>query len=65
MLIENQISLKQICDQEGLILNLDNIEPFSHWITPKIEIKRFDTRFFIAYIPSKQTESYHQLAKCQ
>ena len=58
MLIENQISLKEICDQEGLILNLDSIEPFSHWITPKIEIKRFDTRFFIAYIPSKQTEKH-------
>ena len=52
MLIENQISIKEICHQEGLLLNLDSIEPFSHWITPKIEIKRFDTSFFIAYIPS-------------
>ena len=39
MLIENQISFKEICHQEGLLLNLDSIEPFSHWITPKIEIK--------------------------
>ena len=37
---------------------LKNIEPFSHWITPEIEIKRFDTRFFIAYIPAKQTEKH-------
>ena len=41
-----------------MILNLDSIEPFSHWITPDIEVKRFDTRFFIAYIPSKQTEKH-------
>ena len=58
MLLENKISLFEICKKENLSLNLNNIEPFSHWITPEIEIKRFDTRFFIAYIPSKQTERH-------
>ena len=58
MLLENKISLLEICKKENLSLNLNNIEPFSHWITPEIEIKRFDTRFFIAYIPGKQTERH-------
>ena len=58
MLLENKISLFEICKKENLSLNLNNIEPFSHWITPEIEIKRFDTRFFIAYIPSNQTERH-------
>ena len=58
MLLENEISLFEICEKENLSLNLKNIEPFSHWITPEIEIKRFDTRFFIAYIPAKQTEKH-------
>jgi len=58
MLLENKISLFEICKKENLSLNLNNIEPFSHWITPEIEIKRFDTRFFIAYIPEKQTERH-------
>ena len=58
MLLENKISLFEICKKENLSLNLNNIEPFSHWITPEIEIKRFDTRFFIAYIPAKQTEKH-------
>ena len=58
MLLENKISLLEICKKENLSLNLNNIEPFSHWITPEIEIKRFDTRFFIAYIPAKQTERH-------
>ena len=58
MLLENEISLFEICEKENLSLNLKNIEPFSHWITPEIEIKRFDTRFFIAYIPAKQTERH-------
>ena len=43
MLLENKISLLEICKKEDLSLNLNNIEPFSHWITPEIEIKRFDT----------------------
>ena len=58
MLLENEISLFEMCEKENLSLNLKNIEPFSHWITPEIEIKRFDTRFFIAYIPAKQTEKH-------
>ena len=58
MLLENKISLLEICKKENLSLNLNNIEPFSHWITPEIEIKRFDTRFFIAYIPANQTERH-------
>ena len=58
MLLENRISLLEICKKENLSLNLNNIERFSHWITPEIEIKRFDTRFFIAYIPAKQTERH-------
>ena len=58
MLLDNKISLLEICKKENLSLNLNNIEPFSHWITPEIEIKRFDTRFFIAYIPAKQTERH-------
>lgn len=58
MLLENKISLFEICKKENLSLNLNNIEPFSHWVTPEIEIKRFDTRFFIAYIPAKQTERH-------
>jgi len=58
MLLENKISLLEICKKENLSLNLNNIEPFSHWVTPEIEIKRFDTRFFIAYIPAKQTERH-------
>ena len=40
--------------KEDLILSTTNIAPLSHWITPNIESRRFDTRFFIAYLPEKQ-----------
>ncbi len=44
--------------KKNLELLTENIAPFSHWITPDIEVKRFDTRFFIAYLPSNQTEEH-------
>ena len=57
-LIKNKITLYDICIKENLKLTTSNIAPFSHWITPDIEIKRFDTRFFIAYLPENQTEKH-------
>ena len=57
-LIKNKITLYDICIKENLKLTTSNIAPFSHWITPDIEIKRFDTRFFIAYLPENQIEKH-------
>ncbi len=54
-LIKNEINLLDICSKEDLMLSTNNIAPLSHWITPNIEAKRFDTRFFIAYLPKNQT----------
>ena len=53
-LINQKISFLQICEKENLMLSTENIAPLSHWITPDFEIKRFDTRFFIAYLPDNQ-----------
>ena len=55
MLLKNEISLYKICEGEGLVLTTDNLAPFSHWITPEIEERRFDTWFFIARLPDNQT----------
>ena len=55
MSFKNEINLLDICSKEDLMLSTNNIAPLSHWITPNIEAKRFDTRFFIAYLPKNQT----------
>ena len=57
-LIRHEINLCDICIEEDLKLNMLNIAPFSHWITPNIETKRFDTRFFIAHLPNNQIEKH-------
>jgi 8-oxo-dGTP pyrophosphatase MutT (NUDIX family) len=48
-------SLREIVTSEGLRLALDALVHYAHWVTPPIEIRRFDTRFFIARVPPHQT----------
>ena len=53
-----EISFKDICISESLRLGTNNIVPCAHWITPAIEPKRFDTRFFLAKVNAKQLASH-------
>ncbi len=47
-------SLSQLLARRGLVLRADLLRPLAHWITPEVEPKRFDTRFFLAELPPGQ-----------
>jgi 8-oxo-dGTP pyrophosphatase MutT (NUDIX family) len=47
----------QMLEQEDLLLDLDRLVYWSHWITPSLEKKRFDTRFFAVRVPAGQVAS--------
>lgn len=47
-------SLSELLARRGLVLRADLLRPFAHWITPEVEPKRFDTRFFLAEMPAGQ-----------
>tara|TARA_B100000287_G_scaffold375468_1_gene375950 strand:+ start:1515 stop:2291 length:777 start_codon:yes stop_codon:yes gene_type:complete len=49
-----EITFKEICSKENLTLRASSIVPCAHWITPTIEPKRFDTRFFLAKVSQEQ-----------
>jgi 8-oxo-dGTP pyrophosphatase MutT (NUDIX family) len=49
-----QHSLSELLARRGLMLRSDLLRPLAHWITPEIEPKRFDTRFFLARLPAGQ-----------
>ncbi len=51
---DKEISFKDICVSESLRLRTKNIVPCAHWITPAVEPKRFDTRFFLAKVNVRQ-----------
>ena len=54
-LLAGRITFADIIRREQLQLALDELAYFAHWVTPEIEIRRFDTRFFIARAPQGQT----------
>lgn len=53
--LENrEFSFASFLKRRELVLRADLLAPWSHWITPKFEPRRFDTRFFIARVPEGQ-----------
>jgi 8-oxo-dGTP pyrophosphatase MutT (NUDIX family) len=47
-------SLSDLLTRRRLVLRADLLRPLAHWITPEVEAKRFDTRFFLARMPAGQ-----------
>jgi len=56
-----ELSLADICRQEGLRLAVDRIHFFNRFVTPFGRPRRFDTRFFIAEAPEGQTGTHDDL----
>lgn len=53
-LLDRSLSLAAMLDRRGLVLRADLLRPWAHWITPEVEPRRFDTRFFVAALPVGQ-----------
>nr|WP_246372456.1 NUDIX domain-containing protein [Gordonia humi] len=49
-----ELSFAEFLDQQDLVLRADLLRPLAHWITPKNEKRRYDTRFFLAAMPDGQ-----------
>lgn len=46
--------LTDVLPEEHLRLALDTLIPIAHWVTPEIETRRYDTRFFLTHAPNGQ-----------
>ena len=51
---EGRTGLLDVCRAEGLVLAADTVHYVSHWITPELAPKRYDTRFFVTAAPPGQ-----------
>jgi 8-oxo-dGTP pyrophosphatase MutT (NUDIX family) len=47
-------ALRETFEETGVVLSAANLYPWAHWITPEIEPRRYDTRFFVAAMPQDQ-----------
>ena len=54
-----EIGLGELCRRLSLRLAADRLAYHSHWLTPPGLPKRFDTRFFIARMPPRQSAALH------
>jgi 8-oxo-dGTP pyrophosphatase MutT (NUDIX family) len=53
-LARGDLSLAGLLVRRGLVLRADLLRPWSRWITPEAESRRYDTRFFTALLPPAQ-----------
>jgi 8-oxo-dGTP pyrophosphatase MutT (NUDIX family) len=53
-LVSRDLSLAGFLAEAGLVLRADLLRPWSDWVTPIEERRRFDARFFLAKLPSGQ-----------
>ena len=57
-LCEGKTTFSKILAENGLLLALDELVPYAHWITPEGMPKRFDTWFFLAAAPPEQAGAH-------
>lgn len=53
-LVAHELSLAEMLERRGLAVRSDLLAAWTHWITPDFEPRRYDTRFFVAMLPSGQ-----------
>jgi 8-oxo-dGTP pyrophosphatase MutT (NUDIX family) len=62
-LIARDLAFGEFLTRRGLVLRADLLRAWTHWITPEVEPHRFDTRFFVAALPTGQvTRELHEEA---
>jgi 8-oxo-dGTP pyrophosphatase MutT (NUDIX family) len=57
-LCEGKTSFARVLADNGMLLALDELVPYAHWITPEGMPKRFDTWFFLAAAPPEQAGAH-------
>ncbi|HEX5540522.1 MAG TPA: NUDIX hydrolase [Micromonospora sp.] len=53
-LVTRKLGFADLLAERGLTLRSDLLVPWSRWITPEFEPRRFDTYFFVALLPEGQ-----------
>ncbi|HXG88462.1 MAG TPA: NUDIX hydrolase [Vicinamibacterales bacterium] len=45
---------RELREEAAVTINADDLIPLAHWVTPDIETRRYDTRFFLVRMPEAQ-----------
>jgi 8-oxo-dGTP pyrophosphatase MutT (NUDIX family) len=58
LLCEGKTTFLKVLTDNAMLLTLDGLVPYAHWITPEGMPKRFDTWFFLAAAPPEQAGAH-------
>src|SRR5207248_9721341 len=53
-LLVRSVSFAEFLESRDLSIRSDLLGAWAHWITPEVETRRYDTRFFVAEVPAGQ-----------
>jgi 8-oxo-dGTP pyrophosphatase MutT (NUDIX family) len=51
-------AVRELSEEAGVTMTPDALTPFARWVTPEVEIKRFDAVFFVAVVPPDQQAAH-------
>ena len=51
-------AVRELREETGLEVAADALVPLAHWVTPAIEIRRFDTWFYLTVVPPDQVAAH-------
>jgi 8-oxo-dGTP pyrophosphatase MutT (NUDIX family) len=55
-----ELPFKALLEREHLRLAMDALIHFAHWVTPPVDTRRFDTRFFMTRVPPDQVPAHDE-----
>ena len=53
-------AVRELQEEANVYLTVSDLHPFAHWVTPEIETRRYDTRFFVARMPAGQEAKHDE-----
>jgi 8-oxo-dGTP pyrophosphatase MutT (NUDIX family) len=51
---------RELWEEAHVQIAPSDLVPLAHWVTPEIEIRRFDTRFFVVRVPADQAAQHDE-----
>lgn len=53
-------AVRELQEEVSVVVSAADLHPFAHWVTPEVEHRRYDTRFFLARMPAGQQAKHDE-----